>query len=119
VPLAIEAMRLGVSDFIEKPIDDDILVSALGAALKVGAARRQREEEREAIRARRATMSARELEVMQCLVEGKPNKVIAYDLDISARTVEVHRAHVMTKMNARSLSDLVRMALRVEGEPEV
>ncbi len=118
VPLAIEAMRLGVSDFIEKPIDDDVLVAALESALKVGAARRQRDEEREAIRSRLATMSAREQEVMQGLVAGKPNKVIAYDLQISARTVEVHRAHVMTKMNARSLSDLVRMALRVEDETE-
>jgi two-component system response regulator FixJ len=111
VPLAIEAMRLGVSDFVEKPFDDDLLVAAIEHALRAGLARSQRDGERAAILARMAALSAREVEVLQGLVEGKPNKVIAFDLGISARTVEVHRAHVMTKMNARSLSDLVRMSL--------
>lgn len=114
VPLAIEAMRLGVSDFIEKPFDDDLLVSAIDAALKVGVARTQRENDRAAFLDRMAALSPREADVLQGLVAGKPNKVIAFDLGISARTVEVHRAHVMMKMNARSLSDLVRMSLIVE-----
>jgi two-component system response regulator FixJ len=111
VPLAIEAMRLGVSDFVEKPFDDDLLVAAIEHALRAGLARSQRDGERAAILDRMAALSGREVEVLQGLVEGKPNKVIAFDLGISARTVEVHRAHVMTKMNARSLSDLVRMSL--------
>jgi two-component system response regulator FixJ len=114
VPMAIEAMKLGVSDFIEKPFDDDLLVAILQAALRQGAAERERQGERAAVQARLEALSARELEVLQGLVEGKPNKVIAYDLQISPRTVEVHRAHVMSKMQARSLSDLVRMSLMVE-----
>lgn len=118
VPLAIEAMRLGVSDFIEKPFDDELLVASIEAAMRTGVARSQRESERVAILERRGSLSMRELEVLQGLVAGKPNKVIAFDLGISARTVEVHRAHVMMKMNARSLSDLVRMSLIVDaGEP--
>jgi two-component system response regulator FixJ len=118
VPLAIEAMRLGVSDFIEKPFDDDLLVSAIDAALKAGVARTQREHDRAAFLERMAALSPREVDVLQGLVAGKPNKVIAFDLGISARTVEVHRAHVMMKMNARSLSDLVRMSLIVEQGAE-
>lgn len=116
VPLAIEAMRLGVEDFIEKPFDDEQLIAALEGALAAGEAQRRREEEVADIRARAASLSGREGEVLQGLIEGKPNKIIAYDLGISARTVEVYRAHVMTKMGARSLSDLVRMALRLEQE---
>lgn len=118
VPLAIEAMRLGVSDFIEKPFDDELLVASLQAALRQGAAQRQRQGERDAILARIQALSAREAQVLERLVDGKPNKVIAHDLQISARTVEVHRAHVMTKMGARSLSDLVRMTLLVERDGE-
>lgn len=114
VPLAIEAMKLGVEDFIEKPFDDEILIAALEGALRAAKAQRQRQGEREAIRARAASLSGREAEVLQGLVEGKPNKIIAFDLGISARTVEVYRAHVMTKMEARSLSDLVRMTLLLE-----
>jgi two-component system response regulator FixJ len=114
VPLAIEAMRLGVADFIEKPFDDAVLIASLETALRSGEALRQREEERDAIRARIASLSGREAEVLAGLVEGKPNKIIAYDLGISSRTVEVYRAHVMTKMDARSLSDLVRMTLLLE-----
>ena len=116
VPLAIEAMRLGVSDFIEKPFDDELLVSSIEAALKAGLARSQRESDRTAFLKRFAALSTREAEVLHGLVAGKPNKVIAFDLGISARTVEVHRAHVMMKMNARSLSDLVRMSLIIEQE---
>ena len=115
VPLAIEAMRLGVSDFIEKPFDDELLVTSLEAAMQAGVALSQRETERAAIAGRIAALSPRETEVLQGLVAGRPNKVIAFDLGISARTVEVHRAHVMMKMSARSLSDLVRMTLLAEA----
>jgi two-component system response regulator FixJ len=115
VPLAIEAMRLGVSDFIEKPFDDGLLIASIEAAMQVGVALSQRESDRAAILDRMAGLSTREGEVLQGLVAGKPNKVIAFDLGISARTVEVHRAHVMMKMNARSLSDLVRMTLMVDS----
>jgi two-component system, LuxR family, response regulator FixJ len=111
VPLAIEAMRLGVSDFIEKPFDDDLLVTSIQGAMQAGLALSRRVADRVAILDRIGALSPRETEVLQGLVAGKPNKVIAFDLDISARTVEVHRAHVMMKMNARSLSDLVRMTL--------
>lgn len=117
VPLAIEAMRLGVSDFVEKPFDDTVLISSIEAALLQGLALSRRESDRAAIQARMSSLSAREAEVLQGLVAGKPNKMIAFDLGISARTVEVHRAHVMMKMNARSLSDLVRMTLLVEQAP--
>lgn len=117
VPLAIEAMRLGVADFIEKPFDDEVLIESLERALQRGAAQRQRAGERAVIAERFASLSGREAEVLAGLTEGKPNKVIAFDLGISARTVEVYRAHVMTKMGARSLSDLVRMTL-VMGQGE-
>jgi two-component system response regulator FixJ len=115
VPLAIEAMRLGVSDFIEKPFDDELLIAAIEAAMRSGVALARREADRAVVQQRLAALTPRESEVLAGLVAGKPNKVIAFDLDISARTVEVHRAHVMMKMSARSLSDLVRMTLMVEA----
>jgi len=115
VPLAIEAMRLGVSDFIEKPFDDELLIASIETAMRSGVALARREADRAVVQQRLAALTARESEVLAGLVAGKPNKVIAFDLDISARTVEVHRAHVMMKMSARSLSDLVRMTLLMEG----
>jgi len=116
VPLAIEAMKLGVVDFIEKPFADDALLSALREALEHGSARRQREGERAAVAARLASLSGREADVLKGLVAGRPNKVIAFDLGISPRTVEIYRANLMTKMQASSLSDLVRMSLLAEGD---
>lgn len=115
VPLAIEAMRLGVADFIEKPFDDELLVASILAAMQAGLAQSQRESDQAAVRAKIAALSGREQEVLDGLVAGKPNKVIAFDLDISPRTVEVHRAHVMMKTGARSLSELVRMVLTTEA----
>lgn len=111
VPLAIEAVRAGVKDFIEKPFDDEALLSSIRAALaeQTGAAVRDGPDAE--VVERLASLSARERQVLDGLVAGRANKVIAYDLEISPRTVEVYRANVMTKMQARSLSELVRMTI--------
>jgi two-component system response regulator FixJ len=111
VPLAVEAMKLGAADFIEKPFDDEALLAAIGAALDRNRRREREEAQLLELRARLASLSAREREVLDGLVAGHPNKTIAYDLGISPRTVEVYRANVMTKMQAATLSELVRMAL--------
>jgi two-component system response regulator FixJ len=109
VPMAIQAMKEGVADFIEKPFSDDAILETIRAALARQSDRAHADEERAQVNERLANLSQREREVLDGLVEGHANKVIAFDLDISARTVEVYRANVMTKMHARSLSELVRM----------
>jgi two-component system response regulator FixJ len=109
VPLAIQAMKAGVSDFIEKPFDDEVMLGAIRNALAQHAGGGELQAERREIHDRIATLSPRERDVMDGLVGGKANKAIAFDLDISARTVEVYRANLMMKMQARTLSDLVRM----------
>lgn len=110
VPMAVEAMKAGALDFIEKPFKDDILIEAIErAANELGTSTVG--EDVSAIRTRLALLSEREREVFSGVVAGLPNKTIAFDLDISPRTVEVHRANVMTKMGAKSLPELVRMAL--------
>jgi two-component system response regulator FixJ len=111
VPLAVEAMKTGAIDFIEKPFDDEILLSAIRSALTRRTRDSEREARAEAVQDRIRRLSDREREVLERLVAGKANKVIAYELGISPRTVEVYRANVMTKMEAESLSHLVRMAL--------
>ncbi|WP_447932459.1 response regulator FixJ [Sphingopyxis fribergensis] len=111
VPMAIQALHAGVSDFIEKPFSDEAILLAVRSALAKLESRSEMESERADIDRRLKSLSGREGEVMEGLVEGKANKVIAYDLDISARTVEVYRANVMTKMGARTLSELVRMVM--------
>ncbi len=113
--LAIEAMRAGVVDFLEKPFEDEALLSALASALGRSEADRLRAQDRQAVRDRRAALSGREAEVLDGLLAGKPNKIIAFDLEISPRTVEIYRANVMTKMQAASLSELVRKCLLAEG----
>ena len=114
VALAVQAMKEGAVDFIEKPFDDQILIDAIRSALdnrsQVAAAHPQSAE----IRKNLAALSERERQVLDGLVSGLPNKTIAYDLGISPRTVEIHRANVMSKMGASSLSHLVRMALIAE-----
>jgi two-component system response regulator FixJ len=115
VALAVEAMKAGAVDFIEKPFDDDVLLAAIRTALSRHAEDSEREARKAVIQDRLKALSEREREVLGGLVAGKANKVIAHELGISPRTVEVYRANVMTKMQADSLSDLVRMAL-VEGE---
>ncbi len=116
VPLAVEAMKGGAVDFIEKPFDDEVLLSAVRAALAWRARQSERDARAVEIQARIQRLSDREREVLDRLVAGKANKVIAYELGISPRTVEVYRANVMTKMQADSLSELVRMAL-LDGRP--
>jgi two-component system response regulator FixJ len=111
IPLAVEAMKFGASDFFEKPYDDDTLVAAVRAALSRQQGAAHKHAERAAMHERLATLSNRERQVLEGLVAGKPNKIIAFDYDISPRTVEIYRANVMTKMQAASLSELVRMAL--------
>jgi len=111
VALAVEAMKAGALDFIEKPFDDEVLLAAIRSALASGRSARDRSAAAEEIRARLESLSARERQVLAGLVAGKPNKIIAFDLGISARTIEIYRANVMTKMQADSLSSLVRMTL--------
>lgn len=111
VPLAVEAMKAGVVDFIEKPFDHEVMLAAIRAALARTRGRPADDPQIAALRARLEGLSARETEVLDRLVAGKPNKIIAYELGISPRTVEVYRANVMTKTQAGSLSELVRMSL--------
>ncbi len=115
VPLAVEAMKAGVIDFFEKPFDDEALLGAVRRAMAESGQGEARETEKAEIAARIATLSGREREVLDGLIAGKANKVIAYDLEISPRTVEIYRANLMTKMHANSLSELVRMAMRVDA----
>ena len=119
VPLAINAMKAGVADFIEKPFEDSAILSAVRDALARQDARGSLEIERETILSRLASLSQREREVLDGLVDGQANKAIAYDLQISARTVEVYRANLMTKMNAQTLSDLVKMVMIAKLAPSV
>lgn len=111
VSLAVEAMKIGAADFLEKPYDDEILVAMVKSALGIWEKDADRQAKRAEILERFSSLSEREREVLQGLVAGNANKTIAFDLGISPRTVEIYRANVMSKMQAGSLSDLVRMAL--------
>src|SRR5918912_2976546 len=114
VPLAVEAMKEGAVDFIEKPFDDDLLIAAIRSALDAHGRAAEKSGHMAEVRARISSLSERERQVLEGLVAGKANKVIAHDLGISPRTVEIYRANVMAKMQAGSLSELVRMALQAE-----
>ena len=111
VPLAVRAMKAGAIDFIEKPFAAETILKSAAAALARLAEPRGQDQFAAAAAARLALLTPREREVLQGLLAGLPNKSIAYDLAISPRTVEIHRARVMDKMGARSLSELVRMGL--------
>jgi two-component system, LuxR family, response regulator FixJ len=111
VPLAVEAMKIGAAEFLEKPFDDEVLLNAVRSALNRQNTDSKRQAERADIDSRLAVLSNRERDVLQGLVSGLANKQIAFNLGISPRTVEIYRANLMTKMEASSLSDLVRMAL--------
>jgi two-component system response regulator FixJ len=114
IPLAVEAMRIGAIDFLEKPFDDEVLIASVKAALRQKEGEVKRHGERAEIEGRLAALSNRERDVLGGLVAGRANKQIAFDLGISPRTVEIYRANLMSKMQAGSLSDLVRMALIAE-----
>jgi FixJ family two-component response regulator len=111
VPMAVEAMHHGAFDFIQKPFRDQELLDRINHALSWDQEHRSEEDQRRGVQQRFASLTPREREVMGCVVRGLANKVIAMDLDLSQRTVEIHRARVMEKMDARSLADLVRMSL--------
>jgi len=111
VPLAVEAMKMGAADFLEKPFDDEALLASVRSALNALDRDRKREAERSEIESRLSGLSSREREVLEGLVAGQANKQIAHALGISPRTIEIYRANLMTKMQAASLSDLVRMAM--------
>ena len=111
VPLAVEAMRAGVVDFIEKPFDDEVLLRSIRMALDTRVEADFHAQERQRFEQMLTTLSGRETEVLRGVIAGKMNKVIAFELGISIRTVEVYRANVMNKTRANGLSELVRIAL--------
>ena len=113
VPLAVEAMKVGAIDFLEKPFDDEVLLASVRAAIERRGGAIKRDAERAEIESKLAGLSNRERDVLVGLVAGQANKQIAFDLGISPRTVEIYRANLMSKMQAGSLSELVRMALIV------
>ena len=113
IALAVDAMKEGAIEFLEKPFDDVVLLKAVRVALDRYGKEAKKNAEKVQIKERLNSLSQREREVLEGLIAGHPNKVIASDLKISPRTVEIYRAHVMTKMDADSLSDLVRMSLLV------
>jgi two-component system response regulator FixJ len=115
VPLAVRAMKAGAIDFLEKPFDDTQLIGSIKRAMEVGVKNRSRAAEAQAAAGILALLTPRERGVLDKLVMGRSNKVVAYELGISPRTVEIHRARIMDKMNASSLSDLVRVVLAAEG----
>ena len=112
VPLAVEAMKLGAVDFLEKPFEDERLTAMIEGALRQAEPAARNEAVTQDIAARVASLSPRERQVMDGLIAGLSNKLIAREYDISPRTIEVYRANVMTKMQANSLSELVRLAMR-------
>jgi two-component system, LuxR family, response regulator FixJ len=112
VPLAVEAMKLGAVDFLEKPFEDDRLTTMIESAIRQAEPTAKSEAIAQDIAARVASLSPRERQVMEGLIAGLSNKLIAREYDISPRTIEVYRANVMTKMQANSLSELVRLAMR-------
>jgi two-component system response regulator FixJ len=111
VPLAVTAMRAGVFDFIEKPFDEDVLLTSVRRAVAAGRDHRSKDAEKKAAIDLLSLLTPREGEVLRHLVLGKSNKIIGHELGISPRTVEIHRAHLQEKLKARDLSDLVRLTV--------
>jgi two-component system response regulator FixJ len=112
VPLAVRAMKAGAVDFIEKPFDDETMLQSLKRALEAGHQARNRSAETQAAQKLLSVLTPREQQVLEQLTAGRSNKVAAHALGISPRTIEIHRAHVMDKLKAKSLSDLVRISLQ-------
>jgi len=117
VPLAIAAMKAGAFDFIEKPLREDSLLESIERALRWNDRAYEERLERATLQVRMAALTPREREVFELVAAGEPNKVIARHLGISFRTVELHRAHIVEKLHARSLSDLIRMAIIMNSGP--
>ncbi len=117
VPLAIAAMKAGAFDFIEKPLREDALLESIERALHWNDTAYEERLERATLQTRVALLTAREREVFELVATGEPNKVIARHLGISFRTVELHRAHIIEKLQARSLSDLIRMGIIMNSNP--
>ena len=117
IPMAVKAMKAGAVDFIEKPYSDETILEIVNNALESGAPGAGKGAEVEETAARIALLSPRERQVLDQLIIGHQNKMIAYELGISPRTVEIHRSRVMAKMQAKSLSQLVRMALTAGIDP--
>ena len=111
VPMAVQAMKAGAVDFLEKPYDNEVLITRISQSLEDATKEQNKESRIAEAKARLAQLTPRELEVMNLLAEGKHNKIIANELNISVRTAEAHRAKVMKKLQADSLSDIVRIAL--------
>lgn len=116
IPMAVQAMKDGAFDFLQKPFRDQELIDRINSALKLDAENRQNVDRMADLKSRSESLTPREREVMALVVDGKANKVIAIDLGLSERTVEIHRANVMEKMGARSVAHLVKMHLMLGGE---
>lgn len=116
IPMAVQAMKDGAFDFLQKPFRDQDLLDRINAALKLDAENRASVDRHADLKQRAESLTPREREVMALVVDGKANKVIAIDLGLSERTVEIHRANVMEKMGARSVAHLVKMHLMLGGE---
>jgi two-component system response regulator FixJ len=114
VPMAVAAMKAGAVDFIEKPFEDDVLIEAVKRAAGRLDDPVETTHDVQILRSRLGMLSERERQVLSMIVAGLPNKTVAYDLGISPRTVEVHRANIMSKMQARSLPELVRMSIAMD-----
>ena len=113
VPMAVEAMQAGAFDFLQKPFRDQDLLDRIQRALQHDSQLRAEQQQSQQLQERYATLTPREVQVMKLMTDGRPNKLMAVDLDLSQRTIEIHRAHVMEKMQARSLAQLVRMRLQL------
>lgn len=116
IPMAVQAMKDGAFDFLQKPFRDQELIDRINGALKLDAQNRASVDRLTDLKARHESLTPREREVLALVVDGKANKVIAIDLGLSERTVEIHRANVMEKMGARSVAHLVKMYLMLGGE---
>ncbi len=116
IPMAVEAMQHGAHDFLQKPFRDQDLIERIQQALAKDARARTALTQHDSIRARLATLTPREREVLALIAQGKPNKIMAYELKLSQRTIEIHRARVMQKSGASSLAQLVRMVMDVDPE---
>ncbi|MBA1148638.1 response regulator transcription factor [Ectothiorhodospiraceae bacterium WFHF3C12] len=114
IPMAVRAVREGALDFVEKPFRDDALLACVQRAVEIDRENRAQEGARQTIEEHLDTLTPREVEVLERLIDGKVNKIIARELDVSTRTVEIHRARVLHKMGADNVSQLVRMALSTD-----